>query len=58
MHTNYLLEDKNVEITTNNNSDCADIPVKSIKVTFYKYSQLEKNAILHFNKDNRYTITE
>lgn len=58
MHTNQLPEHKKVEITTKSNSDCADIPAKSIKITKYKYSQLEKNAILHFNKDNRYTITE
>lgn len=33
-------------------------PKKNLKVINYKYSKQEENAILHFNKDHRFTITE
>ncbi len=55
MHSKHNTELKNVELTTNKSFQDHNKPIQIVN---YSYSTGEKNAILHFNKDPRYTITE
>lgn len=55
MHSKHNTELKKVELPTNKSFEDDN---KAIQIINYDYSIGEKNAILHFNKDSRYTITE
>ncbi len=56
MHTSNTSENKKVELTSHTPTKTSAITY--LKTTNYKYSKLEKSAIIHFNNDTRYTITE
>lgn len=54
-----MVTSKKVELTANKPIIVKNQPPdQSLKIETYIYSGIEKSAIIHFNNDYRYTLTE